>query len=299
MSVRVTGTGSLLIVLGVALSSATSAPARADAPGSKPPDFSRRVATRALGAESPPPRAALDRPGVIGLETIASTATIENVPVCTALQEQYAPVMVQAGGGEIVVWDDYRGGERDIYAQKLGAAGVTQWVLDGVPVCKATGSQRDPRAISDGAGGAIVVWQDARAGATDIYAQRIDADGVALWATGGVLVCGAGGDQKAPVVVGDGQGGAVVAWVDERSAGSDVYAQRIGAGGVMQWGGGGVAVCTAWGVQQELAVVGDGQRGAIVVWQDRRSGTGDIYARRVDESGVAQWGADGVALCGA
>ena len=49
--------------------------------------------------------------------------------------------------------------------------GEAKWVTDGIPVCAAIGDQMFPMAVSDGAGGAIVTWQDARGGAgNDIYA---------------------------------------------------------------------------------------------------------------------------------
>src|SRR6187551_1414534 len=52
--------------------------------------------------------------------------------------------------------------------------------LVNVPICTATGAQTTPAIISDGAGGAIVAWADARSGNRDIYVQRISADGVPL-----------------------------------------------------------------------------------------------------------------------
>jgi hypothetical protein len=230
-----------------------------------------------------------------------TTATgIVNVSMCAAAANQMSEVLLPDGaGGGILVWQDARTGEWDVYAQQIDLAGDTHWVPDGVPVCKAGGAQTVPQAVSDGAGGVIVAWQDARAGALDIYAQRLNATGATLWTVGGVPVCAASADQRQPVLVGDGHGGAVVAWVDDRSGASDVYAQRLNASGVAQWATNGVAVCTASGVQQEPAMVSDGQGGGIVVWQDRRSGTGDIYAGRVSESGVATWGTSGVALCAA
>jgi hypothetical protein len=244
----------------------------------------------------------LTRPGLAGVASVSLTGTIVNVAVCTAAADQTAAVLLADGaGGGIVVWQDRRVGDWDVYAQRLGVAGETDWGLDGMPVCKAAGGQTNPRAVADGAGGVIVVWQDGRPGTLgqDLYAQRLTAAGAEAWASGGVLICGAVGDQKQPVVVADGSGGAIVAWVDERVLGSDVYVQRISAGGVMQWAGDGVALCTAAGVQQGLTMVVDGQGGAIAGWQDGRADAGDIYARRVDPTGVAQWTADGVALCAA
>jgi hypothetical protein len=48
-------------------------------------------------------------------------------------------------------------------------------------VCTASGAQGLPQVVSDGGGGAIVVWEDARNGGdADIYAARLADDG-RLW----------------------------------------------------------------------------------------------------------------------
>ncbi len=53
-----------------------------------------------------------------------------------------------------------------------------------------------------------------------------------------------------PTIVSDGAGGAIVTWKDHRSGTSyDIYAQRISAGGTVQWTANGVALCTATGDQ--------------------------------------------------
>ena len=44
-------------------------------------------------------------------------------------------------------------------------------------VCLAPGDQTNVQMLADGQGGAIIVWQDPRAGQWDIYAQRVDAFG--------------------------------------------------------------------------------------------------------------------------
>lgn len=58
-----------------------------------------------------------------------------------------------------------------------------------------------------------------------------------------------------------------------------------------------VAVSTAASNQELPQVVSDGAGGVIIVWQDNRAGTLDIYAQRLDGSGAAQWTADGTGVC--
>ena len=105
-----------------------------------------------------------------------------NVALSTAAGDQQVPTIASDGaGGAIVTWYDYRSGSADIYAQRVIAAGVPQWTANGVALCTAAGVQQSPTIVSDGAGGAIVTWQDLRGGTTyDIYAQRVNAAGVPL-----------------------------------------------------------------------------------------------------------------------
>jgi len=46
----------------------------------------------------------------------------------------------------------------------IAAFGATLWQDDGVQVCGATNDQSRPDVVSDGSGGAIVTWFDARSG---------------------------------------------------------------------------------------------------------------------------------------
>ena len=228
--------------------------------------------------------------------------TADGVALCTAVNSQYSPTIISDGaGGAIVTWYDYRSGtNNDIYAQRISAAGIPQWSADGVALCTATGSQAFPIIASDGAGGAIVTWQDFRSGTSyDVYAQRISATGATLWTANGVALCSAANDQIYPMIASDGAGGAIVTWQDYRGSAPDIYAQRISAAGATLWTANGVALCTAANNQQYPTIMPDGASGAIVTWQDYRSGNYDIYAQRISATGATLWTANGVALCSA
>ena len=222
------------------------------------------------------------------------------VPVSTADHYQADPLIVADGtGGAIIAWFDYRSGNYDIYAQRLNAAGVPQWTADGVPLCTQPGNQITISMVSDDAGGAVVVWQDARGNSLDIFAQRVNASGTPLWDADGALVCAAGADQNDPIII-KSANNFVIAWFDFRFAGvADIYAQALNASGAPLWLADGVALCTAAGNQFHPRLATDGVGGAIVAWEDRRSGPDDIYARLVDRFGNVQWAADGVVVCNA
>jgi len=209
-------------------------------------------------------------------------------------------------GGTIITWEDARNVDYgyDVYAQRLNGAGVDQWPSNGVAVCSAPGDQYYPLIAPDGGGGAIVMWFDNRNGNVDVYAQRVNGSGVVQWTTNGVAVCTAVGDQGLvtnPSFISDGSGGAIVTWADPRNGGAnfDIYAQRVSGSGVPQWTANGVALCAAAARQVHPTIVTDAAGGAIVTWYDERNGLADIYAQRVNGSGVVQWTVDGVAVCSA
>jgi hypothetical protein len=163
--------------------------------------------------------------------------TPNGLPLCTAAGNQASPQLVSDGnGGAIVTWDEVTSAaipNPNIYAQRVDASGVAQWAADGVGVCLAANRQGFPKLTADGAGGAIITWDDARSGSSnrDIYAQRLDSGGAALWVSGGVAVSTATFLQSAPIILDAGFNGVIVAWTDYRNdlggTRNDIYAQRL------------------------------------------------------------------------
>ncbi len=224
--------------------------------------------------------------------------TVNGVLLCNATGDQVNCAIVSDGaGGAIVAWQDPRVDNGDIYAQRVNASGVAQWTANGVGICTAIFAQSYPTITSDGAGGAIVTWQDGRTGVWSIYAQRINASGVVQWTANGVVLC-TNLDTHTPAIASDGANGAIITWQDGRGGTNyDIYAQRINASGVVQWTANGVPVSVAANVQFPPKIVSDGVGGAIMTWYDGRSGPYDIYAQRINASGLTQWAVNGLAIC--
>ena len=230
--------------------------------------------------------------------------TANGVALCTARNDQRYPVPTTDGaGGAIVAWDDIRsgGGDIDIYAQRISAAGVTQWTADGVALCVQPYIEYVPAILSDGVGGAFVTWADFRNGTDyDIYGQHINGAGSTLWAANGLAICAGAQASALQSMATDQAGGAIVAWMDDRNGPDwDIYAQRVDAAGSAQWTPGGAAICLAIDSQGTPAIASDGSGGAIIAWDDLRNPiTGrDIYAQRIDDAGDTKWTLDGVPLC--
>ena len=185
-----------------------------------------------------------------------------NENICTATNEQNIPVIISDGeGGAIIAWYDLRNGnDYDVYAQKINSSGVPMWTGNGVAICTAMNTQSNPYLVSDGTGGAIIIWNDLRNGSGDMYAQKISAAGAVQWATDGVAICQGSFYTQIAGVITDGAGGAIVAWRDDRNtnANPDIYAQRISAAGVTQWASNGVVVCDETHFQEEPAITTNG-----------------------------------------
>ncbi len=241
----------------------------------------------------------------------------DGVPLCTETHPQQAPSIVYDGAnGAIVAWADDRG--FDIYAQRVDSLGVARWSANGVSVCSAGSAQFRPTAMPGPGGGAVIFWQDRRNGNDDIYAQRIDGNGVALWTFNGIPLGATPQDETGPLAIGDGAGGAlnlpgyIVLWTyDEGLSGDqELRVQHVDSQGGGLWTPaplGGVRLASVLGSQLLApAMVTDGvggvlaPKGAVVAWA--QSGvippTGrDVYARRVNAAGTPQWMSGGVAVC--
>ncbi|MCG3116242.1 MAG: IPT/TIG domain-containing protein [Candidatus Manganitrophus sp. SA1] len=222
----------------------------------------------------------------------------ENVAVSTAASDQqFLHAVSDGAGGTIIAWMDIRSGTSfDIYAQKVNGSGAVQWTSDGVPLSIAAGSQQYPRIISDGAGGAIITWQDGRDGNLDIYAQRINRDGIVQWAVDGIAVAAGVHSEFSPQIVSDSAGGAIIAWQDDRNGYWEIYVQRVSGEGTARWADGGVAVSIIAANKAFFRLISDGVEGTVIVWQEGRKGDWDLYAQRINGNGAVRWSADGVAV---
>jgi hypothetical protein len=224
-----------------------------------------------------------------------------NLPICAAAGPQENVVMISDGaGGAIMAWIDKRNTITEIYAQRVDAKGFTLWPWNGVSVVSAADIKPGFGMVSDGAGGAIIVWSDGRRGAGEIFIQRIDGAGAVKWQQNGVAITSNPAPSEFPVIASDGAGGAIIAWQEDRgviAGGHNIYAQKISRTGVLQWKAEGVEICVAAGAQVAPAIAGNGRGGAIIVWRDKRGVDADVYAQFVNSFGAVQWGEGGAGVC--
>jgi len=231
------------------------------------------------------------------------------VTICASDASDGMPDIVADGaGGAIVTWirTDPTSSVKNVYAQKINSSGAVQWTTNGLAVCSNASGQSVPKIASDGAGGAIITWADARDMMGDIYAQKVSSDGTVgggSWIADGVAVCTNASNQAGPEIASDGASGAIIVWTDGRDMVSQNYAQKVTADGTVGgglWSADGIRICTTANTQYNPKIIADGSGGAIVAWEDMRDAMNyHIYAQKVANDGSVSWGPDGVAVCAA
>ncbi len=108
-----------------------------------------------------------------------------------------------------------------------------------------------------------------------------------------------GGDQAIPKVVGASNGDFYVAWFSNPDAQNyNVRLQRFDAGGNAQWEENGIVISDhpsrSWIADFILTI--DDEDNAIVIFQDVRTGSSNMFVYKTSPSGEFLWGEDGIAL---
>ncbi len=206
-----------------------------------------------------------------------------NVVYVPADDNQFDPHVASNGTTAFVVWYDRRNGSSyDIYGSRVDSDGN---ILDSAGILIAQGSSHDPYpAVGSDGTNYLVVWGYREGVAQyDILGIRVSSQGTLLDAEP-FIISDETGAQMSPRVAFDGTNYLVV-WYDSRSGVSyDIYGSRVAQDGTVL-NSAGIAISTADDYQSFPDVSFDGTN-YMVVWQDQRSGTPDIYGSRVDQNGI-------------
>jgi len=260
----------------------------------------------------------------LGFPSIKAGWLQEDIAVCTDLTtQQGAAISPDSTGGTIVAWEDAR--TADIYAQRYDASGQELWTPDGVNVSNMAGTQKFPRIVADGAGGAFIAFEsDTSTGMpcpegkwySVVVVAKLTPTGTVEWkkriSDAAATSFYAERRELTPLARPDGRGGAVIAWMTDHDLYIDVvgcdfpdccswmsrnsYVQRIDADGNLLWGPLPISVCANDDDPQGLVVAVDALGVTFLAWRDAKpySAYSYIYAQKLDINGNVLWGSNGV-----
>lgn len=196
-----------------------------------------------------------------------------------------------------------------LLALALTASVHAQWSTDPAAplvVCNAANGQSGVSALPDGSGGWFVLWLDERADGTNaqVYGQRYDGDGLALWTANGKALLTPAGEtvaEYAAAVLDNGD--LLVAYVHRPATYQDTLsAQAFDADGAAVWAQPTHIAQSGSPILgiSELDAFASAGGGAIIAWYDTYfGGSNGVNCTRIGNAGDLPWGPDGYAIPGA
>jgi len=227
--------------------------------------------------------------------------------LCTAFGEQKNAVLAVKNGEAIVLWEDKRNGNWDIYGQYISiTTGSQHWQHNGVPVADSPENETRPAVMATLEFNDILLcWAKGGSSPEDIFAQKLSNFGERLWEYEGVPVCTDLSVQQSPVLCRNGEGGCWLAWTDFRhGSGSRVYFQHLNRNGfALQKKNGSTFILDKENRNhsgiENLQVRRSSKAHIWVVWEDYRKGPNDpdLYFGILKNGDTPEALESGIPLC--
>ena len=174
-----------------------------------------------------------------------------------------------------------------------------QWVDDpeiNTVVCSLAGEQAVPHIAYDASGNFYVGFYSNESGNYNIRLQYYTIDGVAQWATGGILI--SNHPQNSWVtewdLTTDNNGNCVMAFNDVRDGNANVYAYSISPSGTFNWGDDGIALTSAPEDEYAPSITVTSSNDIIVAWSRPTSPHSQIIMQKISQAGTLSWGTSGI-----
>ncbi|MCK7517175.1 MAG: hypothetical protein MZV64_05365 [Ignavibacteriales bacterium] len=134
-----------------------------------------------------------------------------------------------------------------IYAQRILLNGTKLWGTNGILLQSISGKAVFHSIFVNEDGDLLISWQLdlATPNAVDLYAQKINRDGVVQWNSNGLIICSETARHVyGSQIISDQSGRAIVSWSDNRIdlSNYDIYAQRVSSNGNILWTQNGISV---------------------------------------------------------
>lgn len=191
----------------------------------------------------------------------------------------------------------------DSFVQHINENGVAEWGPLGIDLSNAPSDQLFARIAKDTNDNVIVIWQDFRLDPvwSQIYGQRIDAQGNIKWQTDGKLLV----DSVVPTstfskIVADTKKGAIITWLDDFTGGQSTVAHlrsvRIDSTGSFVWMKQEVATWQEAQMPAQYELASDFKGGCFISWTQIAAGPPayyDLGAQHVFPDGTVEFGING------
>ncbi len=227
---------------------------------------------------------------------------MQNLAVAVKTNDQVQPkVGTLPDGSAYVSWFDNETGGYDVYLQYFDGKGYAQWSTGGILIADRNySSTTDYGFTVDGAGNALLAFNDDRSGNDQITVTKVSPAGVQLWGPTGVQASSGTAPKYAPDVAVTSDGGIAVGWTGGGKKGVDtVYAAKLDANGSMLWD---VALGSAKGYDYAFSHLAPADNGSVIVLMVRTAvkslGTGNrgLFAQKYSAKGRPAWGKGVVVL---
>jgi hypothetical protein len=228
-------------------------------------------------------------------------------------------------GGAYISWvDNLTDTTSNLHLQKINNAGTLLFSTNGIIVnSNNTHKLADGKLFADNSG-AVITWADEIASTiTDIptyaqvFAQKYTINGQAQWGPNPIQVSTASGLRANPNIIGDGNNGVFIAFLDTRNSGLnaggdfdniDIYAQHISSTGNKLWPTTDAAISTEinnqytiFSRQTSTTMIADSVGGFYIVYEDYKIGNDSnnhYYLQRLNTNGNRLLPNNGLALTG-
>jgi hypothetical protein len=214
--------------------------------------------------------------------------------LCSAAGKQQNAQAKMTPEGLLVIWEDQRNGNNDIYGQMIDADGNTLWEDDGTAMVDAAEDQVISEMIYED--DIYLTWEDFRDGSDNkAYTQRFNTDGTEIWQENGIQMGIQDSTQSTPFIVHRNYSDYefAVLWSYNFGGYSDLFFRSFDEAGNFDpiHPAEGELMCNALHKQKFPKAVLNNED-VLVVWEDMRSSGKteiySIYAQRMDFVGAGE-----------
>ena len=164
---------------------------------------------------------------------------------------------------------------------------LTNTVVNDMP-----GSQATPLIAYDANGNFYIGFFSYEAGNYNVRLQYYNFDGVAQWATGGILVSNHTQNSSLTIwdLITDNTGNCILAFQDFRNGIGNIYAYAISPSGTFLWGADGIALSNGTDATYLPSLAVTSANNVIAAWQNQGATYREVVMQKITPAGTVLWG---------